>query len=84
MQHTYDKLVDTEQLKRNLSDNLIYFMHTNYISFEELSMMIDVSALAIRKWVDCISLPRLEHIYALALVTRTPIESWLTMGGIQI
>ena len=23
-----------------------------------------------------------EHIYALALVTRTPIESWLTMGGI--
>lgn len=82
MQHTYDKLVDPEQLKHIFSDNLVHWMHTNYVSFEELSIMIDVSAIAIRKWADGISLPRLEHVYALALATRTSIESWLTMEGI--
>lgn len=83
MQHTYDKLVDPEQLKHIFSDNLIYFMHTNYVSFEELSELLELNALTIKNWVDGINLPRLEHVYALALATRTPIESWLTMGGIE-
>lgn len=74
--------VDVNRVKEIFSDNLVCWMHKERVSFEELSMMIDVSALAIRKWVDGVSLPRLEHVYALALATRTPIESWLTMGGI--
>lgn len=75
--------VDVCRLKEIFSDNLMYWMYKENISFEELSEALDLNILTVKNWVDQISLPRAEHLIALTYLSEISVYTWFIYGGVN-
>lgn len=70
--------VDVDRVKEIFSNNLVYYMHKERVSFEELSGLLDLNILTVKNWVDQISLPRAEHLIALTYLSGISADMWFT------
>lgn len=68
--------------KIHFSDNLIHYLGCHRIRYDTFAESIDVSPRTIQKWIDAISLPRVEHMQRIAQETGVPIERWISEGPI--